>query len=99
MTKGYVFGHMKVTDPAVYETYRAGVLDTIKAHGGRFLVRGAPPEPREGGTAWNRVVILEFPSLAAARGWYDSPEYQKLAKIRQSASSGDLILLEGAPPL
>lgn len=80
MTKGYVFGHMKVTDPAVYETYRAGVLDTIKAHGGRFLVRGAPPEPREGGTAWNRVVILEFPSLAAARAGTTAPSTRSSPK-------------------
>ena len=45
----------------------------------------------------NRIVVLEFPSYEQAKGWYDSPEYQAAALIRQSCSSGDLILVEGAP--
>jgi uncharacterized protein (DUF1330 family) len=38
---------------------------------------------------------LEFPSVAQARTWYESPEYQALAPIRQGASKGSLVIVEG----
>jgi uncharacterized protein (DUF1330 family) len=42
-----------------------------------------------------RVVVLEFPSLEQAQKWYRSPEYAPLIALRQRASRGRLILLEG----
>jgi uncharacterized protein (DUF1330 family) len=42
-----------------------------------------------------RVVVLEFPSLEQAQKWYRSPEYAPLIVLRQRASRGRLILLEG----
>jgi len=97
--KGYVIAGVTVTDQATYERYRAGVLPTVERHGGRFLVRGGAMEPREGSWRPKRIVILEFPSLDAARTWYDSAEYQALAALRQQASESDLVLVEGAPPV
>jgi uncharacterized protein (DUF1330 family) len=40
-------------------------------------------------------VILEFPSLERAKAWWDSPEYRPLREIRQRASRGDLIVVDG----
>ena len=34
----------------------------------------------------DRVVILEFPDMAAARSWYSSPEYQSALPIRLAAA-------------
>jgi len=42
-----------------------------------------------------RVVILEFPSVERAKAWWDSPEYRPLRALRQRASRGDLLLVEG----
>ncbi|BBK29776.1 uncharacterized protein (DUF1330 family) [Stella humosa] len=96
--KGYVIASVEVQDPALYETYRAQVLATIEKHGGRFLVRGGQTEQKEGAWTPGRIVVLEFPSLAAARTWYDSPDYQPLAALRGRASRTDILLLaEGAP--
>lgn len=94
MAAGYVIAQMKVTDRAAYDRYRAGVLATIEAHGGEFLVRGGAQEVVEG-DAPPRSVILRFPSVEAAEAWYNSPEYQKLARIRQSAATGALTIVEG----
>lgn len=41
------------------------------------------------------VVLLEFPTMAQARAWYDSPEYQKAIGMRQSAASYRALLFEG----
>ena len=92
----YVIGEIDVTDPAVYEDYRKQVLAVVTKYGGRFLVRGGTVDSKEGGWAPKRIVVLEFPSMEQAQKWYQSPEYAPLIKLRQKASKGKLILVEGA---
>jgi uncharacterized protein (DUF1330 family) len=41
------------------------------------------------------VVVLEFPSFEQAQKWYRSPEYAPLIALRQRASRGRLVLVEG----
>lgn len=91
----YVIANIEVTDPALYDEYRKGVAATIAAHGGRFLARGGASAALEGGFEPKRLVILEFPSAAAVKAWYDSPEYRPLIALRQRASRGDLFTVEG----
>ena len=63
---------------------------------GRFVVRGGDYETREGTWQPQRIVILEFPDIATARAWYDSPEYQAILPIRQANSHCNfLTIVEG----
>ncbi len=91
----YVIGEIEVSDPATYEEYRKQVLATVTSFGGKFLVRGGRVEPLEGGWFPKRVVALEFPSFEQAQKWYRSPEYAPLIKLRQRASRGKLVIVEG----
>jgi len=91
----YVIGEIEVTDPAGYDDYRKGVLATIEKFGGRFAARGGRVEPLEGGWSPKRLVIVEFPTLEQAQKWYRSAEYAPLIKLRQKASRGRLVLVEG----
>jgi len=52
-------------------------------------------DAKEGG--WNpaRFVIVEFPTMALARKWYDSPEYAPALALRKKAANTRLILVEG----
>ena len=55
---------------------------------------GLEPDPwqaevLEGDWQPKRLVVIEFPDMEAALGWYRSEEYQELAKIRWSASARD----------
>lgn len=92
----YVIARVEVTDPAAYADYRARVSSTVERHGGRFLVRGGAFDVLEGEWPDERVVVLEFPSREDASRWYESDEYRPLAALRQRASRGNLILIEGA---
>ena len=92
----YVIAEVDVVDPAAYEEYRKQVLAVVTKYNGKFIVRGGKVDPKEGGWTPKRIVVLEFPSLAQAQKWYDSPEYAPLIKLRQKASKGKLILVEGA---
>ena len=59
-------------------------------------MRGGPAEQLEGSNPPKRVVVLEFPSLDAAKQFYNSAEYGPVKAIRLKASSGDLWVVEGA---
>ena len=44
-------------------------------------MHGAPVEVMEG--EWpGALVVIEFPSLAAAHEWYDSPAYREILRLR-----------------
>jgi uncharacterized protein (DUF1330 family) len=90
----YVIGEIEVTDPATYQEYGKQVLATIQKFGGKFVVRGGKADAFEG-VAPKRIVVLEFPTLERAQKWYHSAEYAPLIKMRQKASSGRLIVVEG----
>lgn len=49
----------------------------------------------EGDWKPNRVVVIEFPDIASIKNWYQSPEYQPLIALRQSAATDVMIMLEG----
>jgi len=92
----YVIGDIEVTDPAGYEEYRKQVLAVVTKYSGKNIVRGGKIDAKEGGWTPKRIVVVEFPSLAQAQKWYDSPEYAPLIKLRQKASKGRLVIVEGA---
>lgn len=92
---GYLIANIEITDPAGYEEYRRQVPAVIARYGGRFIVRGGAVDPREGDMAWKRVVVLEFPSLDAARRFYDSPEYRPLIALRASSTKSDVAIVAG----
>jgi uncharacterized protein (DUF1330 family) len=99
MPKGYVIASIDVQDDEVYAGYRARTPDVIAQYGGRFIVRGGAVTPLEGEMGLKgRLVILEFPSVEAARRFYDSPEYQQIIPLRTSASQGALLIVEGFDP-
>ena len=68
----------------------------VNKYGGKFLVRGGKSESLEGGWSPKRLVVLEFPSLDQARTFYRSSDYAPLIKLRQKASRGKLVIVEGA---
>jgi uncharacterized protein (DUF1330 family) len=72
----YLIVDAEVTDPVRYEEYRKLAPAAIARFGGRYLARGGKSVTLEGGWAPKRVVVLEFPDLATAQAFYDSPEYR-----------------------
>jgi len=92
----YLIGAVDVSDPSWLEEYGPKVGALVEKHGGRYLVRGGKTEVKEGAAPSSRVmVVIEFPSMENAQAWYNDPEYAPLIKLRQTGSSGDLVLVEG----
>lgn len=92
----YVIVELSVVDAAEYERYKALAETSVAGHGGVYRVRGGRVESVEGRPVEDRVVVLEFPDMAAARRWYDSAEYQAALPIRSAAArTARLIFVEG----
>jgi uncharacterized protein (DUF1330 family) len=95
----YFIVNLDVKDRERFEAYRQQVVPVVEKHGGRYLVRGGELHPVEGDLGLKRLVVLEFPSLEAARRFYGSPEYAPLLRLRQESAASDIVLVEGwAPP-
>jgi uncharacterized protein (DUF1330 family) len=96
--KAYVVNEIHVTDPTKYKTYADQVPATLAPFGGRFIARGGKTEPFGTDDVKGRVAILEFPSFADAKAWHDSPEYQRILKIRNASSTSRAYVIEGWLP-
>lgn len=91
----YVIANVEVLDPVGFEEYRQRVPGTIAQYGGRYLVRGGETETKEGDWSPQRLIVLEFASLARAREWYESPEYRPLIALRERSAKTQLVFAAG----
>lgn len=90
----YWIAHVTVTDPEAYAGYQALAPAAFTRHGARFLARGGAAEVLEGPDL-ARHVLIEFPSLAAARDCYHSPEYRAARTRRDGACVAHVVIVEG----
>lgn len=91
----YLIVETQITDPVAYEVYKSLSPAAIAAHGGRFLARGGELAVLEGDWHPNRLVLAEFPDIATAKIFYDSPEYLKARKAREGAATLRMVVVEG----
>jgi uncharacterized protein (DUF1330 family) len=91
----YLIADIEVLDAAAYEQYRQKVPATVAAYGGRYIARGGATEVLEGTWSPRRCVLLEFPSMAQLKAWYDSPEYRPLIAIRKRSTRSNMVATEG----
>lgn len=96
--KGYIIGEMQITDAALYQTYAAQTTPILQRFGGHYLARAGKTISLEGAPPSGRVVVIEFPSLAAAQAFQESAEYKAIADIRHKSSTGRAFIVEGFAP-
>ena len=84
-------------DPAGLATYQKMNSESVSAylaHGIKPIVVYGAIEALEGG-APDGTIILQFPSMADAKAWYESPEYQNALQYRLKAANYRAFLMEG----
>ncbi len=92
----YVIAIIDVNDAARYQDEnvpRVGPL--LDKHGGQLLAASDAVDVKEGPWPPGRVVVIEFPTRAAAEAWYADSEYQPLLKLRGEISDGLLAIVDG----
>ena len=95
MAKGYwITTYRAIKNQDKLAAYAKLAAPAIQAGGGRFLVRGNPAKTYEAGLA-QRVVAIEFPSVAAAIAAHDSPGYQEALRALADGADRDIRIIEG----
>ncbi len=95
MAKAYwVVCYRSIRNPEALAAYAKLAAPAIAAAGGRYLARGTPAQTHEAGLK-ERVVLIEFDSLAQAIAAHDGPGYQEALKVFAGAAERDLRIVEG----
>ena len=91
----YWIGQHTITDQAKFDHYLRRAIPLIERLGGRYITRIGTHELLDGDWRPDRVVIIEFPDMAAIKALYQSAEYQSLIELRRSAAKDLIIAVEG----
>jgi uncharacterized protein (DUF1330 family) len=94
MSAYVVFIREQTLDRAELDTYFKEVKATFAGHELKVLANYGPQEDLEGSPT-EGTVIAEFPSMEAAKAWYDSPLYRKVREHRFKGAIYRGILVAG----
>jgi uncharacterized protein (DUF1330 family) len=89
----YIISRVHVKDPERMNDYAARSIALAKTYGASYPARTDRVEALEGSYDGRRLIIIQFPDLASARAYWDSPEYQELRKLRHAAADSELWLV------
>lgn len=92
----YVVVDTKIEDPITYEDYKAKARPIAESYGGVYRARGGTMVVSED-DLWSphRLVIVEFPNVAQAEAFLNSPEYAPVKAIRRNAAKCTLTIIDG----
>lgn len=96
MGKAYwVATYRQIRNPAAMAAYAKVSRPALEAAGGHVLARGMPAAVFELGMN-ERVVLIEFSSVAAAKAAYESAAYQEAHRLLGDAADRDIRIVEAA---
>ncbi len=84
----------KITDPEKFMQYAAKAPALITKFGGRYRVMRGQAEQLEGSPDDRKIVVSQWPSMDAAREFWNSDEYAELRELRAGAAEIDVHLVE-----
>ena len=92
----YVLGTTEeIQNPALLQEYTDRFLPILQRHQGTILALDEAVHAKEGHWPYVRTVLLAFPSARHAQDWYNSPEYQEIAILRNMAAVMNLVFIRG----
>jgi uncharacterized protein (DUF1330 family) len=93
--KAYMIGSYDIKDEAVFAQYIEAASPLVAQYGGTVIVYNPDVTAIEG-TSRSVIAIAEFPSLADAERYYNSPEYTAARRFFTNSTEGFRIITEGA---
>ena len=86
---------IKVEDPAAARRYAQEAPKSLIPFNGQYVVRGGAVQTVEGDAPKGYIVVIAFDSMENARGWYYSPAYEAIKRIRQNSTKSRILIVEG----
>ena len=94
---GYMIANYTIKDQAGYRKYMEEAGPLAPKYGGKIIVFNLNASAVEGQPK-KVMAIAEFPSLADAQRFYNSPEYTAARKFRVASTEGTVVITEGFVP-
>ena len=91
----YFIVQSTISDEAQYQKYVQSVVPLITKFGGKLAARGAKVEVLEGQHDQRPVVMFEFPDMEAIGGFWNSPDYVPIKKLRQGIATMNIWAFPG----
>lgn len=91
----YAIVDVDIYDIEHYLAYQKALRPLLAAVGACYLVRGGEFKVFEGDYKPRRLIMVEFPSLAVMRDFYESDEYQAMKPQRLACCNSRIIGVEG----
>lgn len=93
MSAYWISAYRTISNPDAVAAYSKLAGPALAAAGAKFLARGIPAQVYEKGVK-ERLVVIEFESVAAAVAAHDSPAYQEALKALGNGAERDMRIIE-----
>jgi uncharacterized protein (DUF1330 family) len=94
--KCYFLVESEVADQSWVADYLKNVTPMVERRGGRYLARTSSVQRLEGGRKLLPLfIIIEWPSEAVAKEFYNSEEYKPYRQARIGGSKNEFLLIAG----
>jgi uncharacterized protein (DUF1330 family) len=94
MSAYMIFTRDKTLDPNELATYIKEVQSTFAGHEVKFLAVYGTYEDLEGPST-EGTVVLEFPTIEAAKAWYNGSAYRAVREHRFKGATYRVVLVQG----
>lgn len=91
----YVIFDIISLHPEQMADYGEKAIASLKPFDGKLVAASSEVDSREGGWRPERIAIIEFPTMAKAQGWYESPAYQEVLPLRLKAHRDKMVIVPG----
>jgi uncharacterized protein (DUF1330 family) len=85
----------EIKDQASYLEYIESVEMIIQRYGGKYLVRGGNSVTVSGGWKPIKLIVIRFDSIEKLQECFNSADYREIAPLREKATVGRAIAVEG----
>lgn len=89
-----VIAEVRLKNSEKMSEYSAAAGPTIAKFGGKLTQRGKFVQALVGNGAPHMLAMIEFPDSAAAKAWFNSPEYRAIVPTRDQAADVNFRLYE-----
>ena len=86
------FSSLATKDTRWVNTYSSIAKDILKKHEAKVLLIGKP-EGIFSKKDWERLTIIEFPSIEKLKSFHEDPEYSKVKELRVKNTFGEMYFL------
>jgi uncharacterized protein (DUF1330 family) len=92
---GYLVANYTVHDQVAFQKYMEAAGTLAPKYNGKVIIFDVNTRTLEGNPK-SVIAIAEFPSVADAKRFYDSPEYTAARKFRIASTEGSVLLAESS---